>query len=672
MDRTLKKIRESIGFTQEQVSTLTGVPVKTLRNWEQGLRSPSKWALDLVIDKLLQIHIDEQFSLDEATFSLDEKVLINLNYDKWIDNLPVGYSSHKLILNDDGVPYDYSFIGVNSLFETYTGLKAKNVIGKTVLEVLPNFIDSDFNWIAYYSNIALNNKSGEFVAYSEPLKKSYKVKVFSPEYLYFIVFFSDYSLEPEYEDRIKNNMALFRNSVKNAPVPIMIHAEDGEVIGISDTWTEISGYSHEEIPTTRHWTQMVYGSNREEINKVIDKSFDIESKKHVGEFLIRAKNGKTHTWDFHTTSLGKLPDNRKIAMSVALDISDLKQKENELRYTSYHDSLTGLYNRKYYEKTITTIDVPENYPIAIVMADINGLKLINDAFGHTIGDNQIVAATNLIQQYCHNTDLVARIGGDEFVIIMTKTSVEKVEAFVDTISVIAPNINVESINLSMSFGYAIKSNNNQDIQSIYQSAEDAMYRSKLLEIPSMRSGAIETILQTLYEKDRDSELHSRNVSHISEKLATACKMTSQQIAEIKTVGLLHDIGKIIIPTNIIVKKGSLTDEEYRLIKGHPEIGYRILNSSQATRELSKYVLYHHERWDGLGYPRGIKMNDIPIQSRIIAIADAVDAMTNERSYRKVFTKEQALQEIIRNAGTQFDPEIVKVFQKKFHQILKTD
>lgn len=194
MKRTLKAIREDIGLTQEQVSSLVGVPVKTLRNWEQGTRKPSEWTLNLVIDKLLQIRIEEQLQVDnESSTSIDQKVLVYFNYDQWIEDLPIGYSSRKFILDEDGNPYNYNFIGVNSLFETYTGLKANDVIGKSVLDVLPDIVKSDFDWIGYYADIALNNKTGEFIAYSEPLKKSYKVKVFSPQYLYFVVFFSDYT-----------------------------------------------------------------------------------------------------------------------------------------------------------------------------------------------------------------------------------------------------------------------------------------------------------------------------------------------------------------------------------------------------------------------------------------------------------------------------------------------
>jgi putative nucleotidyltransferase with HDIG domain len=265
--------------------------------------------------------------------------------------------------------------------------------------------------------------------------------------------------------------------------------------------------------------------------------------------------------------------------------------------------------------------------------------------------------------------MIARIGGDEFVIVMPNTDELQAEEIISKIHKQSKKISIESIELSISFGIKTKKNKEQDIQEIYRSAEDLMYREKLLEIPSMRSGAIETILNTLYEKDKKSELHSRTVSLISEKLAKANGMSRQDIAETKTAGLLHDIGKIIISSSIINKEGKLTSVEYNTMKNHPEIGFRILNSTSDMRSISNIVLSHHERWDGKGYPRSIKGEDIPIKARIITIADAYDAMTSERTYRDIFSKEEALKEIILHSGSQFDPKLVEVFKENFDTIV---
>ena len=357
---------------------------------------------------------------------------------------------------------------------------------------------------------------------------------------------------------------------------------------------------------------------------------------------------------------------------VLIRRDNIKEKISyeELLYSkAYTDQLTGLYNRRHYEENLSLLDVKENYPLTIIMSDINGLKLINDAFGHTAGDELLIASASILEDFCVEKCILARIGGDEFVLVLPNTNETEAEKIITEIHNKAKFIKINSIPLSVSFGYKTKHKSSENIQEIYRSAEDAMYREKLIEIPSMRGGAIETILSTLYEKDENSEIHSRSVSRLSERLAKAYGLNRIDVMKVKTAGLLHDIGKIIIPVTILKKVGSLTKEEYDYMKTHSEIGFRILNSTAEMREISDIVLNHHERWDGKGYPRGIQVDKIPIESRIIAIADAYDAMTSERTYREIISEKEALKEILDNAGTQFDPELVKVFEYNFNEII---
>ena len=463
---------------------------------------------------------------------------------------------------------------------------------------------------------------------------------------------------------------IFENSITNAPVPIMIHAEDGTVLNVSQTVTKLTHYTKSDIPTIFDWTEKAYGKNKDEVLDFIRKLYTLPETQHDGEFEVTTKDGRKLIWDFNSGVIGKLPDGRAVAMSVATDVTEDRKKQKKITYISYHDSLTDLHNRRYYEDNLSKLDIPENYPLTIVMSDINGLKLINDAFGHGAGDELLISAANIISDSCRETDLIARIGGDEIIIAMPNTGGIEAEKIIEKINEEAKKVEVESMELSISFGFDTKNEISEDISEIYRSAEDLMYREKLLVIPSMRSGAIETILNTLNEKDENSEIHSRAVSNISEKIALAYGMDRLEVNEVKTAGLLHDIGKIIIPISIITKEGKLTTEEYDLIKGHSEIGFRILNSTHDMRNISNIVLNHHESTYGFGYPRGVKAEEIPVQSRIIAIADAFDAMTSKRTYREVCTNEQALDEIIRCSGTQFDPALAQVFADNFNTIIE--
>ncbi len=445
--------------------------------------------------------------------------------------------------------------------------------------------------------------------------------------------------------------------------------KEGNITLINKKGCEILEVEENEALGKNWFDNFIPTEINQEIKKVFKDVFTSDSEFPIHyENKVVTSSGKKIAISWYNSKYLDMEGNIAGIIISGEDITEKLEYEENLIQMGYHDALTGLYNRRYYEEKLIELDIEDNYPITIAMGDINGLKLINDAFGHDAGDDLLVSAANIVSETCRETDLVARIGGDEFIIVMPRTSEEEAEKIIGLIHKKSSLINIESIQLSTSFGIKTKVDSSEDIQEVYRSAEDLMYREKLLEIPSMRSGAIETILNTLYEKDKNSEIHSRTVSLLSEKIAKAYGMNRQDVAEVKTAGLLHDIGKIVISLAIINKEGKLSASEYTTMKTHSEIGFRILNSTSDMRSISNIVLCHHERWDGGGYPRGISNNDIPLKSRIIAIADAYDAMTSERTYRDIISNEEALKEILANAGTQFDPHLAKVFEKHFKDI----
>jgi len=191
-----------------------------------------------------------------------------------------------------------------------------------------------------------------------------------------------------------------------------------------------------------------------------------------------------------------------------------------------------------------------------------------------------------------------------------------------------------------------------------------MYKKKLYESPSMRGKAIKAIINTLHEKNKREEHHSHRVSALCKNMGEALGLPEREIEELKSVGLFHDIGKIAVDENVLNKPSKLTDDEWKEIKRHPEIGYRLLNTVNDMSDVANYVLHHHERWDGKGYPKGFKGDEIPFVSRIVTIVDAYDAMTSERSYRSALSETFVIEELQKNAGVQFDPELVNVFIDK--------
>lgn len=307
------------------------------------------------------------------------------------------------------------------------------------------------------------------------------------------------------------------------------------------------------------------------------------------------------------------------------------------------------------------MDVKKNLPLSIMICDVNGLKLVNDTYDNTVGDKLLIKIADLIKRGCSEDCIVSRMGGGEFMVALPQTDSNQVRTIIERIK----NRMIEEkscfIDISISFGWATKVMECEDIRLAQKQATNQLYKRKLFEYPSMRSKTIHTIIQTLHEKNIREEAHSRRVSEFCEKMGIALGMSDTEVNELRSVGLLHDIGKIAIDEHILNKPGKLTDIEYAVIKQHPEIGYRILSTVNEMSEMAEYVLAHHERWDGKGYPKCLKKEEIPLQARIIAIADAYDAMTSERSYRNPMNAEVALMEVQRNAGTQFDPFLAMVF-----------
>ncbi|MBN2858982.1 MAG: PAS domain S-box protein [Sphaerochaetaceae bacterium] len=343
------------------------------------------------------------------------------------------------------------------------------------------------------------------------------------------------------------------------------------------------------------------------------------------------------------------------------DITERKNIEKELIYLSYHDHLTGLHNRRFFEEELAKLDTEENLPLSVIMCDVNGLKIVNDSFGHEAGDRLLRKAARIIQEACRKNDIVARVGGDEFVIALPSTSADETIQIVNHLQELASRERVSNIKLSISFGNDTKTADGQSISELVVKAENHMYRQKLYARSSARSKTIDLIMNTLFEKSTREAMHSNRVSQICQVIALKMDFSKNAVNQMRIAGLMHDIGKIGVDEKILNKSGSLNSEERVITERHPEIGWKILSSTTEFSELAQFILYHHERWDGSGYPNGLKGIDIPIESRIIAIADAYDAMTSNRSYKEGISREQAVVELKRCSGTQFDPEIVDVF-----------
>ena len=351
------------------------------------------------------------------------------------------------------------------------------------------------------------------------------------------------------------------------------------------------------------------------------------------------------------------------AVEHVRDITERKELEERLRYLSFHDILTGLYNRTFFQEELRRLDTQRSLPLGILMGDVNGLKLVNDVFGHKEGDRLLMEAGRLLKISCRKEDIIARWGGDEFVILFPNVTEEIIKSIVERIYNNFKLSNFPLLPLSISIGYAIKDSPEKDIEDVIKEAEDNMYKRKLSESKEIKQSIVQFLIDTLKETTHESEEHIKEIQDISRKFGKALGLSGKELENLELVARLHDIGMITVPKEIFNKR-DLSSEEWESIKKHPTAGYRIVQSVPELAGISEYILCHHERWDGSGYPQGLKGKDIPFLSRIISIVDAFVSMRSKRLYREAKSLEDAIEELKRYSGSQFEPRLVEIFIEK--------
>lgn len=410
-------------------------------------------------------------------------------------------------------------------------------------------------------------------------------------------------------------------------------------------------------------SNIIHMEDRNTFKKVLDGSF--KYSKPI-EFRYIHKNGRAIWYEGLVTPFFSHKGKLVAVEGIMRDISARKKTEERLSYMSFHDRLTDLYNRAYFEEELKRLDTRRQLPLSVIIGDVNGLKLINDAFGHKEGDKILKGCAEVLKKCCRAEDIVARWGGDEFSILLPKTDEEVLSEVVKRVKSKSNKTRTSKIPLSISLGVSTKKKNYQDFSKVIKKAEDNMYRHKLVDSKSIISSIISSLEAILFEKSIKTEKHTEKVKEMSLKLAKSVKLSKIKMEELSLLASIYDIGKVAILDIILNKKENLSRREWETIKRHPEIGYRIALASHQLSSIAEYILTSHEWWDGSGYPQGLKGEEIPILSRIITIVDAYEAMVTGRPYKRAISKSAAIKELERYKGIQFDPRLVD----KFIKILK--
>ncbi len=341
------------------------------------------------------------------------------------------------------------------------------------------------------------------------------------------------------------------------------------------------------------------------------------------------------------------------------------EAEKEIRYLGFHDKLTALYNRKYIEEELNRLDTPRQHPLTVLLGDVNSLKLVNDAFGHEEGDRLLKLMADILQDSCREEDIVGRFGGDEFILVLPATDRDDAEGIRRRIRENCSRVeDQEVIPVSIALGIASKTDSDEEISEVIKRADARMYEDKMAQGDKNREAIFNKLLEQLGERQFETMAHCSRVKEMAGKMGKALGWPEKKLNHLKDAALLHDIGLISVDDDIINSSRPLTRREWKQVKKHSEIGYRIARSSDELSSIAPIVLHHHERWDGCGYPRRLQRENIPVEARVVALVDAFDVMINGKVYKEKMSKDEAVAELKEEAGKQFDPELVNTFVKE--------
>ncbi len=558
-------------------------------------------------------------------------------------------------------------VDVNPALLKYFGHTREEMLGHRAQEfnLLPAEIvakkyRAEFTGEAMFSAAPYRLKSGEI-----RLLDVYASTIWEGERRLLYAIFFDVTDRERYREDLLQEKELLRTTLQSIGDGVVTTDNFGVITSMNSVAEKLTGWE-DGSAIQRPFTDVFILQNEDTrqvvenpIQKVLETGLVIGLANHTE--LVNRQGARTPIADSAAPIQREEDEQTFGVVMVFRDVSNEKEHSKEIEFLSYHDSLTGLYNRRYIEETMARLDAEGRLPISVIMADVNGLKITNDVFGHKAGDALLKSVATLMCNCCNENNLIARWGGDEFVILMPETNLESAEAVIQRIKDVHIEIEGSSLSLSLSLGCACKNRLDITIQTAMQQAEEYMYQQKLLDGKSYRNAIISTLLATLYEKSNETEEHSKRIEAHCHAIGRELQLSSREMDELSLLALLHDIGKVGIHPNILKKPDALTSPEWDEMRRHPEIGYRIAQATPELAVVADLILSHHERWDGEGYPRRLKREEIPLACRILSVVDAFDAMTNDRIYRHAMTVDTAILEIERNAGKQFDPQVAKLF-----------
>lgn len=474
-----------------------------------------------------------------------------------------------------------------------------------------------------------------------------------------------------FEEKLFKERSKYLQTLISIGDGVMVVDPDGKIEMLNKIAQHLTGWSMEEAEG-RHYNEVFVLSHDDCVREIVDPINKVMETDEIQELKNHAQLISKDGTVYHLEdSAAPIKDEDGVTIGVVLvfrDVTEKKEHQRAIEYLSFHDALTGLYNRRFLEEELMRLDTDRNLPIAIIMGDVNGLKLTNDIFGHAHGDIFLKKIAEVMKKICRSDDIIARWGGDEFVVLLPQTTSQQASQIMSRIKIEFARDGVKVIKGNISLGCDAKTTIDQSIMACLESAEEKMYAAKIMERDDFKSTTLDSIITTLQSDSPQEEEHALRVSQWCHDLGVSMELPHVKIRRLKLAGYFHDIGKIVLEKDLLDQKSEFSEEEWTEIKKHPIMGYRILNAFDDTMSLADAVLHHHERWDGSGYPKGLKGQEIPFLARVVAVANCYDRLSQNSEQRTAaFDQNQQHQQKslmdLKNLEGQLDPEITREFIK---------